>query len=99
MNELGELSNESHDDVGRFAAEAGIELLVTIGEKGARIGDAAKKERAEIEVRCFESKESVYPLIRDIFKEGDTILIKASRTIELELLAERIEEAFAGKGK
>lgn len=99
MNELGELSDESHDDVGRFAAEAGIELLVTIGEKGARIGDAAKRERAEIEVRCFESKESVYPLIRDIFKEGDTILIKASRTIELELLAERIEEAFAGKGK
>jgi UDP-N-acetylmuramoyl-tripeptide--D-alanyl-D-alanine ligase len=94
MNELGEKSPELHEEVGSFAAEAGVDALISIGEKARRVADAAERGPNGIPVRRFDRKEDMYPHIREILKEGDTVLVKGSRLIELENLTDKIREAF-----
>lgn len=90
INELGELSEKEHRDVGRFAGECDLDLLITIGEMAAWIGEEAQRKSSNLKSMHFDSKEGVYPLIKEIFKPGDVVLVKASRSYELDKLAEQI---------
>ena len=90
INELGELSEQEHRDVGKYVGACKPDLLITIGEMGSWIGEEAKRVSQEMQYMHFDTKEGVYPLIWEIFKPGDVVLLKASRTYELEKLADEI---------
>ncbi|MCC8097773.1 MAG: UDP-N-acetylmuramoyl-tripeptide--D-alanyl-D-alanine ligase, partial [Eubacterium sp.] len=84
MLELGENSPEYHREVGEYAAKAGIDVIVGIGNEnvmqltlGASFGGAKK-------VFYYETKEDLYEIIKKIFKMKDTVLIKASRVSKLQ---------------
>lgn len=89
MNELGAGSEEEHFKCGKFAGDNQIDLLIAIGEKGRDIARGGEESEG-IQVMYFENKEALYDKIDDIFKQGDVVLVKASRTLQLEELAERI---------
>lgn len=90
MNELGAESAVYHQEVGVYAAEKGIDLLITVGEKAKDISEGAKTYLHEEQVLHFGEKDELYPLIKELFTEGDIILAKASRTMEFERIVERI---------
>lgn len=95
MNELGCESEKFHREVGEYAAKAGVSLLITIGEKGKQISNGALEFKGgKTRTVNFDTKEDVYPHIREYLNDGDTVLVKASRTIELEKLAAEIEKEF-----
>lgn len=95
MNELGGESADFHREVGRYAAEAGVPLLITIGERGKLISEGAEAYCGSgTRTVHFDSKEDVYPRLRELLHDGDTVLVKASRTYELEKLAAEIEKEF-----
>jgi UDP-N-acetylmuramoyl-tripeptide--D-alanyl-D-alanine ligase len=89
MAELGEHSEAAHEEVGRRAAELGIGQLFAIGKmapimaRGARNGGLAR-------VLEFADVETAAVAIKQFVKEGDVLLLKASRATRLERVAERL---------
>jgi UDP-N-acetylmuramoyl-tripeptide--D-alanyl-D-alanine ligase len=97
MLELGDVSDEGHRAVGEAAART-VDWLVVVGQGAAGIADAAIAAGMEpgrvVQVRDAESAlEAVSPRLRD----GDVVLLKASRGIGLDRVVDGLEREF-GRG-
>lgn len=92
MFELGENSDAMHYEVGAYAANADIELLLCAGENAKHIYEGAvSKKSARQEVFYFPDRASLEEMLagRDtLLKWGDTILIKASHGMAFENIVE-----------
>jgi UDP-N-acetylmuramoyl-tripeptide--D-alanyl-D-alanine ligase len=87
MAELGDATDAEHERIGRLAAELGIELVVSVGPD-----HGLAKVAGGINVA---SPSDALDVVRKRVRDGDVVLIKASRSVGLEELAGRlIEGAF-----
>lgn len=95
---LAHRSRDAHLEVGRYAIEQGVELLIAIGDEARYYAEGA---RQIIESRSIEGQRALYfPQKKDFFAamdgllaEGDTVLVKASRGMALEeVTAEILKE-------
>ena len=83
MLELGEFSKELHEKVGKEVAKNQIDVLITIVEEAKHIAQKAQEEgMQESSIHIFENNESAITYIKNIQKEGDVILIKASNAMK-----------------
>ena len=106
MNELGKESESMHFSLGRYAAEKEIDILVTVGEKAMAIADGADaliKETSSAGsyssmnvIRCADTEE-LFSRLREIIKDGDLILFKASRGMALDEVVQKIETEYRDK--
>jgi UDP-N-acetylmuramoyl-tripeptide--D-alanyl-D-alanine ligase len=95
MRELGERGVELHRDVGRFAAGLPIELLVGVGALAAHILEGALEAgAAPSKLHSVATAEDAGRLLLDELRDGDVVLLKASRGIGLE---RAIDVVRAGK--
>jgi UDP-N-acetylmuramoyl-tripeptide--D-alanyl-D-alanine ligase len=80
MAELGGYERAGHEQVGRLAAELGVDLLVVVGDPAAPIHDGAAAVTGWTgrSVRVSEQEQAV-ALLRDELSAGDTVLVKGSR--------------------
>ena len=86
MLELGDLSHEAHEEVGRQAAESGIDTLITYGEQARRTAVvAAAKGLTTLHANTY--REAADALLR-LMQPGDALLVKASRGMALEKVLE-----------
>ncbi|MEA2595133.1 MAG: UDP-N-acetylmuramoyl-tripeptide--D-alanyl-D-alanine ligase [Thermomicrobiales bacterium] len=91
MRELGAVSEEEHRIVGRRAAEV-IDLLVTYGELARTIAEEAQGAAAlnvdgrRLDVTSFglDQREALVTYLLAELREGDTVLLKGSRGLEME---------------
>jgi UDP-N-acetylmuramoyl-tripeptide--D-alanyl-D-alanine ligase len=83
MRELGPAEAESHREVGAYAAGV-ADVIYAVGELGRMIGDGAR-EAGHRDVRIALDKAEVAALATEL-REGDTVLLKASRALALETL-------------
>ncbi len=83
MLELGDYSNQAHADVGKMAADAKIDYLLTVGEKGLLIAKSAAENKMK-NVFHFESKQELASKLIEILDFGDAVIFKASRGMKLE---------------
>jgi UDP-N-acetylmuramoyl-tripeptide--D-alanyl-D-alanine ligase len=91
MRELGESSDRYHKEIGDFAASSKIDLLVCVGKQAKLIAEAAERSAMPIGSICrFADSQEAAKGVLNILREGDLVLLKASRTIRLELVAEAI---------
>jgi len=90
MNELGDDTPAYHREVGEFAADHGVDILIGIGRKAKDIVEGAKMYG--IETLYFEKKEELYPELLKIVETGDLILTKASMTEHFWEIADKITE-------
>lgn len=93
MLELGEDSAGFHRLTGEYFARAGVEYLFTFGERAEKIADgySAVTENGKCARYTDISDEGAERLAEDIVKilrRGDVVLLKASRLIRAERLAE-----------
>jgi UDP-N-acetylmuramoyl-tripeptide--D-alanyl-D-alanine ligase len=79
MAELGPGAAGYHREVGRRAAELGIDLLVTVGEEALPYA-----ERFDGETRAVRTPEEAGALLEELARPGDRVLVKASRSVGLE---------------
>lgn len=84
MFELGTKERELHYEVGAFCRDAGMDLLICVGELAACMAEGA----AGMETACFATVEEAKRGIGALLRQGDTILIKASHGMHLEALTE-----------
>ena len=93
MAELGPDATAEHERLGRDAAAAGIDLIVAVGPDAVGIADGAAA--AGLAAGRGAGEESVHvpdratarDLLSEVLRPGDVVLVKASRSYGLELLA------------
>lgn len=91
MAELGSLSELAHFRIGEAVARSGIEQLVTVGERARRIAEGALAEgMSAASVRPCGGVDEASEVLDDLLVAGDVVLVKASRSMGLERIVERI---------
>src|SRR3712207_2099016 len=92
MLELGASAEQAHAEVGAFVAERGIDRLVAIGAYAEPMATAARAGgMAEPgAVRIHPDKAAAQLEVLDRIAPGDVVLVKASRGLALDTVAEAI---------
>ncbi len=80
MAELGEASPRFHEEIGLFARGLGVDVIVGVGELGRRYEPDAWAADAA----------SAVAVVRAVVEAGDAVLVKASRSVALEVVAESL---------
>ena len=92
MLEIGQYAIEAHEQIGRFAKKC-ANILITVGARAMFIADEAKKLGMPAKnVFSFDTADEAKLKVQEVLKQGDVVLVKASRSIGLEKVVEEIRE-------
>ena len=92
MLELGPAEDDHHRDVGAYAATAGVDVLVTVGPRAMRMLD-----RYDGESYAVADASEAAGLAGEIVAAGDVLLVKGSRGVGLEVVAEALAAGEPGR--
>ncbi|MFW3173074.1 UDP-N-acetylmuramoyl-tripeptide--D-alanyl-D-alanine ligase [Geodermatophilus sp. CPCC 206100] len=102
MAELGPGAAAEHERLGRDAVASGVDLVVAVGADAVGIAAGAAAARAERDDDTNQGAISVpdraaaRELLTEVLVPGDVVLVKASRSYGLEVLADALLDAGAG---
>lgn len=88
MLELGDYSQQLHEEVGSYVASKGIDILVCVGKEAKYIYQRARESMKD--VYYFESNQEVIARLDELLKEDDVILVKGSHSMNLKEVVEKI---------
>ena len=88
MLELGDYSQQLHEEVGSYVASKGIDILVCVGKEAKYIYQKAIERMKD--VYYFESNKEVIARLDELLKEDDVILVKGSHSMNLKEVVEKI---------
>jgi UDP-N-acetylmuramoyl-tripeptide--D-alanyl-D-alanine ligase len=94
MAELGVHSEAAHEEVGRRAAELGIAQLFAVGKMAPTMARGARSAGLN-RVFEFADVEAAAAAVKQFVKEGDVLLLKASRASRLERIADGLRSGEA----
>ena len=89
MAELGAHAKAAHEEVGRHVAESGADHFFAVG-KWAGVMAAAARSAGLGEVDEFADVEEAANAVKNFVRPGDIVLVKASRTMRLERVADAL---------
>ena len=92
MGELGKNEVEMHREVGRFAAEKDIDVIVCTGTLCKEMAEAAKEVSNGKKVLYFENREALEDALDELILPGDSILVKASHFMQFEKIVKKLAE-------
>ena len=81
MKELGTDELQLHFDTGAYAKQIGIDVVLAAGPLAKSLADGA-------DGKWYETKEELIKALPEIIKEGDTVLVKASHSMQFEKIVE-----------
>lgn len=91
MSELGNFSEAAHEEVGRCAAETGVDALFAVGRMAGILGAAARAAGLRA-VNEFEDIGPAAVALAGTVRAGDLVLFKASRAARLERIVEQLQQ-------
>ncbi|HVL30995.1 MAG TPA: UDP-N-acetylmuramoyl-tripeptide--D-alanyl-D-alanine ligase [Solirubrobacteraceae bacterium] len=91
MLELGPDQSRFHAEIGAHAASSGVDVLVTVGPLAARMAETFGGE-----VHAARDAAEAAALTRELLRPGDTVLVKGSRGVGLEVVAQGLQAEPAG---
>lgn len=90
MLELGEMAESLHFEVGSFAAELGVDIVITVGKLAKFIADGAAKTNKNTQAFSFNTNKDAVEYLKTRVVPGDSILVKGSRGMHLEEICKEI---------
>ena len=93
MLELGEFSNTLHEKVGEEVIKNNVDVLITVGKEARNIANVAKNKK--IEIYEFESNQDAISKLKKIIKKEDTILVKASNSMNFKEIVNAFKDMEA----
>jgi UDP-N-acetylmuramoyl-tripeptide--D-alanyl-D-alanine ligase len=85
MLELGEKAEDYHKEMGRKAAQLGVDRLLVVGKLAQLIAEGAKEAgMSSRQVQRFENNQEVGSHLLHNLKDGDLVLVKGSRKMRTE---------------
>jgi UDP-N-acetylmuramoyl-tripeptide--D-alanyl-D-alanine ligase len=94
MAELGSYSATAHRGVGRRAAELGVTRLLAVGQWASQTAEGARAAGLQ-DVLELPDVATAAETLQSVVQRGDLVLLKASRSVGLE----RVAEALRGDKK
>ncbi|MBR5152522.1 MAG: UDP-N-acetylmuramoyl-tripeptide--D-alanyl-D-alanine ligase [Clostridia bacterium] len=93
MLELGAISQKAHLAVGKLAVKYGVECLITVGQEAKMIAQGAIEEGMNpADIHQFETNAELIEKLAVVLRKQDLILVKGSRGMRLEEIADAIGE-------
>ncbi len=96
MLELGGEERRLHREIGDYARARGVELLLTVGPLAREMG--GKKGEGEGTARAVSDAAEAATLLPRLLRAGDVVLVKGSRGVGLELVAQTLQGGEPLKG-
>jgi UDP-N-acetylmuramoyl-tripeptide--D-alanyl-D-alanine ligase len=90
MAELGPDAPRYHREIGRYASHVGVDVLVAVGALARHYVEGQSEIPA---VRHVVGKENAAAVLDELVQPGDCVLVKASRSMGLETVAEALAGA------
>ena len=88
MKELGEESYSVHSEIGKYAKENSVDVLITLGE----FSTAYKEGFSSSEnYNSFKNTEEAVEFLKEFIEKDDIILVKASRSMRLEEIVKQLK--------
>ncbi|MFQ3608332.1 MAG: UDP-N-acetylmuramoyl-tripeptide--D-alanyl-D-alanine ligase [Chloroherpetonaceae bacterium] len=88
MLELGSLSKQEHEELGKFIATLNLDMLLCFGNEMKRTVEAASAKMK----RHFEAKSDLAKTLVESLSAGDAILFKGSRGMKMETVFEEVKQ-------
>ncbi|MDP8968426.1 MAG: UDP-N-acetylmuramoyl-tripeptide--D-alanyl-D-alanine ligase, partial [Actinomycetota bacterium] len=88
MLELGPDQARFHEEIGAYAGRTGVDVLVTVGPLAALMAAPFGGE-----AHAAPDAAAATELVRDLVVPGDTVLVKGSRGVGLEVVAQGLQAA------
>jgi UDP-N-acetylmuramoyl-tripeptide--D-alanyl-D-alanine ligase len=89
MMELGDYSPGAHRQVGQMAVDNEVDILITKGKDSAWIGEGAMESGMPARfIHHMQSNEEVIEWLKKGLIDGDRILVKGSRSMQMEEITE-----------
>ena len=92
MFEQGEQSRLFHREIGEYASEKSVDMLIAIGDDAEYIKEGALKKMDTSDVRYYKTKDEFMKEIKSIVRPGDAVLVKGSRGMAMDLIVKKIME-------
>jgi len=97
MAELGGFSDAAHRDLGVHIAGLSVDVLYWVGENGGLVEEGLSSQNSRMKFKLFKDLEGVIGELETEIKKEDVILVKASRSCQLDrvvdgLLDKALEE-------
>ena len=96
MYELGDFAEEKHYECGQAAKESGVDILFTVGDYGKDYVEGYESLGGTDYICCKDKSEAAENIVKCI-KQGDTVLLKASRGVKLEEVFNNLIERLSCK--
>lgn len=90
MFELGENEKALHGEVGQYAADKKIDLILCVGGLSASMYEEAVAHGGN--ARHFNTREELEKALSGLLQPGDTILVKASHSMAFENIVANIQK-------
>jgi UDP-N-acetylmuramoyl-tripeptide--D-alanyl-D-alanine ligase len=87
-----EMSHDMHYNVGKDLSKHHIDELITIGEEAKYIAKGARDNANINNIVEFDTKEEAAVYLKKYLNEDCTILVKGSRFLQLEYIANKLKE-------
>lgn len=94
MLELGPQEQRFHAEIGDFATRRGIDVLVTVGPRAVAMAGSFRGL-----LYVTPDAAAATELVREIVQPGDTVLVKGSRGVGLEVVAQGLQAADGPAGE
>jgi len=94
MGELGEFSEEAHREIGKMISGTDVNVFVAVGEMMGLAAEEIMKTGNTCGVFIFKDADEAGKEIMNILKQGDTLLIKGSRSAAMEKIIRSIKNVI-----
>jgi UDP-N-acetylmuramoyl-tripeptide--D-alanyl-D-alanine ligase len=98
MLELGTRSRALHQALGRAIGASKTGVLITVGRLAGLMAKEAKRRNKKMQVFACTDVESAQKCLAKVFHNGDAVLIKGSRRMRMEQVAEFLLSSPKGSG-
>jgi len=92
MLELGRNSRSRHEDLGRYAAELGLDLLVAVGPRARYAAGGAEAAGLDGRVVHFRKADQAGTWLKTHIRPLDRVLVKGSRGMKMETVIDCLKE-------
>lgn len=87
MLELGDFAQQGHHEVGEYAKDKGVDLLVGIGSLSKEIVAGYGEDGV-----WFETNQQAIAYLKETLQEGDAVLVKGSRGMQTDQIVAALKE-------
>ena len=99
MLELGAFSESAHRQLGLKIGKLSIDFLIALGEKAQTVVESAVRHGVQREqAKVAANPSEAISILTDWLREGDWILVKGSRGMAMEKIAEGLSILFKPRG-